>query len=331
MKIKEIWPLIIPILVITIALIFGVKGILDTEEPYLVGMIETSYTDIASEIPGRLKDVLVEDGDTVVAGQQLLLLRSHEIDAFTSQAEATLRAAEAHNSIVQSGPRKSTINSAKNFYLTTKESYALSKKNYQRGQSLYNDSVIAATELEALRFKAHAAQRQMQSARADYESVKSGARDETKISSQAGIDQAQGAVDLAHSLSDNISISAPVSGVVVSLIVTKGEVVNTGYPLMTIMDPHDFHAILHIRQDKMLPYQDGVTLKAYIPGVSKSKSDLYDFVITHSSSMLNFADWVPTNQKGNFDLKTFEVHLRPINTIDQLKPGMTIGFIPLKS
>ena len=329
MKIKEIWPLFIPFIVISIALFFGIKDVLHDDKPYLVGMIETSYTDVASEIPGRVQKVLVEDGDTVEAGALLLQLRSREIDALTSQAEAGLRAAMAQHSMINSGARSSTIKSSRNLYLTAKESFNLSLKNYQRAQSLYSDSVISSAELETFRFKYHASKRQMESLRSDYESIKSGSRNESKITAQAGVDQAKGALELAHSLAENIVITAPVSGIVVSSIVTQGEVVNTGYPLMTIMNPHDFHAVVHVRQDQMLPYQDGVTLKAYIPGVSTDKSDLYEFVIRYSAPMLDFAEWAPTNQKGNFNLKTFEVHLRPVNRIDQLKPGMTIGFLPL--
>ena len=40
--------------------------------------------------------------------------------------------------------------------------------------------------------------------------------------------------------------------------------------------------------------------------------------------MADFATWVPTQAKGDFDLKTFEVRLKPIIPIDGLRPGMTV-------
>ena len=40
--------------------------------------------------------------------------------------------------------------------------------------------------------------------------------------------------------------------------------------------------------------------------------------------MADFATWVPTQAKGDFDLKTFEVRLTPVVTIENLRPGMTV-------
>jgi HlyD family secretion protein len=42
--------------------------------------------------------------------------------------------------------------------------------------------------------------------------------------------------------------------------------------------------------------------------------------------MGDFATWKPTNQKGDFDLKTFEMHLYPVSPIKELRPGMTLNF-----
>jgi HlyD family secretion protein len=41
--------------------------------------------------------------------------------------------------------------------------------------------------------------------------------------------------------------------------------------------------------------------------------------------MADFATWRPTNQKGEFDLKTFEVRLYPVEPLEGLRPGMTVN------
>jgi HlyD family secretion protein len=40
--------------------------------------------------------------------------------------------------------------------------------------------------------------------------------------------------------------------------------------------------------------------------------------------MADFATWKATNQKGDFDLKTFEVRLKPEQPLQGLRPGMTV-------
>ena len=39
--------------------------------------------------------------------------------------------------------------------------------------------------------------------------------------------------------------------------------------------------------------------------------------------MASFATWKATKTTGAFDLKTFEVRAKPIETIKDLRPGMT--------
>jgi len=40
--------------------------------------------------------------------------------------------------------------------------------------------------------------------------------------------------------------------------------------------------------------------------------------------MADFATWVPTKAKGEFDMKTFEIHLKPVHPVKGLRPGMSI-------
>ena len=41
--------------------------------------------------------------------------------------------------------------------------------------------------------------------------------------------------------------------------------------------------------------------------------------------MADFADWIPTSDKGRLDMKTFEIHLTPLEKIDGLRPGMSVN------
>ena len=49
----------------------------------------------------------------------------------------------------------------------------------------------------------------------------------------------------------------------------------------------------------------------------------HDASVTYIAAMADFATWKATNQKGDFDLKTFEIHLRPADPIPGLRAGMT--------
>jgi len=59
------------------------------------GTLETEEVDVASKLPGRLARVLVEEGDSVSAGQVVAVLEAEELDAKYDQGIAGRRAAEA--------------------------------------------------------------------------------------------------------------------------------------------------------------------------------------------------------------------------------------------
>ena len=327
-KLKDNWPIFIPVIVVIIALIVGIKGVLTDEQPYLVGTIEADFLSVASEIPGRLEMVLVEEGDTVKIGDTLMIMHSQKINSLVEQTNAMLSAADANEQLVMNGAKKSTLLSSLNFYKTTQEQYSLAEKNYQRGVKLYNDSIISKVELELLKFKRNSAKREMESAKNQYLSLKSGTRKESKLIAKAGVNQAKSANELMNKIASDVVITARADGIVTDLVVSSGEVVNTGYPLMSIMKYDDMYAILQLKQSELLPYQVGDTLEAYILGVSKSKEETFKFRIIKRASMLDFAEWTPTNLKGSFDMKTVEITLKPIDKIEGLIPGMTVGFIP---
>lgn len=64
-------------------------------EPFIdgSGTIEATEVQIASKVPGRVSEVLVDSGHTVTAGQVLVRLDTQEVDAQIAQAEAALTAA----------------------------------------------------------------------------------------------------------------------------------------------------------------------------------------------------------------------------------------------
>lgn len=61
-----------------------------------------------------------------------------------------------------------------------------------------------------------------------------GSNREMKNSAQAILNQAQKAEKLTQEIKENASIKAPVSGRISTIVSNKGEMVNAGYPMMTI-------------------------------------------------------------------------------------------------
>ena len=78
--------------------------------------------------------------------------------------------------------------------------------------------------------------------------------------------------------------------------------------------------VLQVREDQMAGIRKEQSMAVVIPALGPES---HLFKVTHIAAMADFATWRATNQKGDFDLKTLEIHLRPQQAIAGLVPGMT--------
>ena len=324
-KVKSYWPFAIPLLVIIIASSYWISKKTSPSPKLIVGIVETEYYDVASEIPGRIKQVYVSVGDTVVKGQTIAKMKPKAADAIDSQAKSTVDAANAQLQLVKSGAREGEVQAARNAYLIAKDQLELVQATWNRIESLYNDSVIASEERDIAYFKYKASKNEVNIAYQNYKMIKKGARKETIEIAEAVKSQAEGAYEFIHTLSENVNILAPHDGIISSVSIHEEEVVMPASPLITVMDEEEFHVIISIPQKEMSNIKIGDVLKAKIPGVTNDEQ-FYDFEVYHIAVQLDFADWLPTNQRSDFDTKTFEIFLQPNTEIEGLIPGMTVGF-----
>ena len=324
-KVKSYWPFAIPLIVVIIASTYWVSEKMSPSPKLIVGIVETEYYDVASEIPGRIKQVYVEVGDTVVKGQTIAKMKPKAADAIDSQAKSTVDAANAQLQLVKSGARDGEVQVARNAYLIAKDGLALAEVTWNRVEALYKDSVIASEERDIAYFKYKASKNEVKIAYQNYKMLKSGARKETIEIAEAVKQQAEGAYEFIHTLSENVNILAPHDGIISSVSIHEEEVVMPASPLITVMNDLDFHVIISIPQKEMSAIKKGTILKGKIPGVT-NENEFYEFEVYHTAVQLSFADWLPTNQRSDFDTKTFEIFLRPKTEIEGLIPGMTVGF-----
>jgi membrane fusion protein YbhG len=77
------------------------------------GTVEARTIDVGSRIGGRVKEVLVHEGDTVAAGEPLIVLEPGDLDAQRLYAEAQLMQAEATVEKLERGARPEELAAAR--------------------------------------------------------------------------------------------------------------------------------------------------------------------------------------------------------------------------
>ncbi len=322
MKIKKGYIILsLPVLIVIVALAFIAFSKANDEYIEISGIIETTEIDVASKIPGRIDSIYFDKGDMVKKGDIIAKLESKEMVAKVEQTKGLMEAAKSKLEMVRNGARVEEKTQVEKLYNQAKEQYEYAEKTYNRFKELHKEGVISSQEYDGMLFKYNSAKDQMDAAKAKYDMVMKGARYEEIDAVEALYHQAENGYNEAMAYFKELEIKAPVDGEISNRISDPGEVIASGYPLFTIIRPEESYVLLQVREDMLNTFKKGASFDGVIPALNNKQTE---FEVTYIAIMADFATWRPTNQKGDFDLKTFEIHLKSKENIKDLRPGMTV-------
>ncbi|MCX6138514.1 MAG: efflux RND transporter periplasmic adaptor subunit [Ignavibacteriales bacterium] len=314
--------LAIPVVIAMIAVTSIIAKSLKTEKIVLTGIVESSESDVASKIPGRVDSVYVQEGDIVHKGQLLATLESKEMDAKVAQALALREAARSKMAMALHGARPEEKEGVENLYLQAKAQYELASKTWRRIERIYRDSLISTQDRDQAEFQFTAAREQMNAAKAKFDMVMKGARREEIDGATELFHQADNGYREALAYQQELSLKSPLDGEISKRITDPGEIIASGYPVFSVVNPKDCWVVLQVKENELRNIRKGSVFSGRVRALGDA---VYQFQATYIAAMGDFATWKPTNQKGDFDVKTFEIHLRSSQPIDGMRPGMTVN------
>lgn len=325
--IKNYWAVFIPIVILAAALIYLLKDkSADVPKDAIIGMVDAEFVDVSASLPGRVLDISVKEGDEVKEDQIVARMKTSEIETIQSQVADAVEIARNQMDKVNRGVEPEVLASAKNLHQIAQQQMDLMSKTYSRFQNLYSEGVVSGQERDVIYFKYKAAQKELETAKLNVQLLERGSNKEMKNSAQAIFNQAEKAEKLTQEIKDNASLKAPISGTISTIVSKKGEMVNAGYPMMTIQKDDSFFVKFNLRQNQMAKIDKGslVTIKipGCIPETMKGK-------VSELAPALGYADWVPEKQNGEFELRTFQIKVKPENlqSVKGLRSGMTAQLI----
>lgn len=317
------------IIVLIIAIIISVIGMimLGNKPVILQGQIEATEIRISGKLPGRIDTFLVKEGDMVKAGDTLVVINSPEALAKYQQVNALEDVAKYQHSKIDEGTRKQIIATAEQIWIKTKSDLHLAKITNDRIEALYKEDVVTSQrrdEVKALYDGALAAER---AAYQQYQLAVAGAQNQDKESAMAMVNAAQGTVNEVSALLQDARLVAPESGQISTIFPKRGELVGAGMPIMSLIVLSDAHIVLNVREDRMPYFPMGGTFVGDVPALAKND---VKFKIYYVSPLGSFATWKSTKQTGSYDMRTFEIHAYPAESLEGLRPGMSV-LVNLKS
>jgi len=186
------------------------------------GNVEAYETsEIGFQVAGRVKRVLVEEGQAVAAGQVLAELDPVDYRLGAEIADNEAAAARAMAEKARAGSRRQELEQAKAAFEQAEDEYRRMKVLYERKSLAPNDFKKIETHWRV--------------ARERYEEALEGARREDREAAEAKARQAEANARLNRKRLEDTQLRAPVAGVVARRLADTGEMIAAGMPVVVLM------------------------------------------------------------------------------------------------
>ena len=289
-------------------------------EPLIQGQADATSVRVSGKLPGRVTEFFVKEGDRVKRGDTLVHIHSSTADALLYQAQSMEDAASAQNRKIDAGTRTQIINAARDLWIEAKAALTISEKTYKRMENLYRQGVVSEQKRDEALAAYNAAKAQATAAKSQYDMAVEGAQREDKQSAEAMTNAAKGSVMEVQSILEDQYLTAPCDGEISVIYPNIGELVAMGAPIMNVLKIDDMWISFNVREELLNTLTLGKDVEVAIPALDMLHTRAQVFYI---ADMGSYAVWSATKAAGEYDSKTFEVKLRPVNHIPNLRPGMS--------
>ncbi|HEX5167967.1 MAG TPA: efflux RND transporter periplasmic adaptor subunit [Cyclobacteriaceae bacterium] len=215
---------------------------------------------LAPEVSGEIRELLIEEGDSVSKGMLLVKIRPDTWVSQLERAEAALNQQQANRV------------SAEAALARAEATFTRAKQEYERQQTLWKQQVISEADWQLAQQNYKVAENDLKSAKQSLEASRYIVR-----SSEASVREARENVRLT-------SVTAPMDGIVSKLSVKKGErVVGTqtmaGTEMMRIADLHVMEVRVDVNENDIVRVHLGDTALIDVDAYS-SQSKIFKGVVT---------------------------------------------------
>jgi HlyD family secretion protein len=198
------------------------------------GNVEVTSVALSFKLPGRVSERLVDEGETVKAGQLIARLDSEDFVHEVAGRRAEVQVARAALAELENGYRKEDVAQARAALDRVQAEADRLKVDFARQQELYKREVISRREFDASRASYESSQASVREAGQRLALLQRGPRPETIDQSRARLRDAEAMLALADARLGYTTLTSSVNGLVLSKNIEPGEQVAAGTPVVTV-------------------------------------------------------------------------------------------------
>ncbi len=198
------------------------------------GTLEVVEIDVAPIATGRVVRMLVDDGDSVRAGDVLAVLSQPTAQPEIAQRQAQVEASRAALSEAEHGSRVPEIARAAAELRAAETEATRTAADAGRARALERAGAISLQQRQAAEATAREAAAHRDALRQNLALLRQGTRPERVAGARAQVAAAQAGLSATKAVVGDLTLTAPVPGVVLSRNAELGEIVTAGQSAVTL-------------------------------------------------------------------------------------------------
>lgn len=218
------------------------------------GRIEAVEIDVSARSAGRIKDIVVAEGDFVTAGQIVANMDTLQIRAERREAEAQSRRAVIGVDTARSQVTQREAEKQAAIAVVAQRDAELDAANRRlvRSTQLSSNGTVSAQVLDDDRAAMHAATATVAAAKAQLAATQAAisAADSQVIDAQAAVDAASATIERIDADIDDSALKSPRNGRVQFRVAQPGEVVAAGGRVLNLVDLGDVYMTFFLPTDQ---------------------------------------------------------------------------------
>jgi membrane fusion protein (multidrug efflux system) len=334
-KKSKIIPIILAVLII-VGAIFGIREYLyysvhvDTDDAQIDGDISP----VVARVGGYVDSIMFEENTRVTQGQVLVKLDDRDYKIRLEQALAAQKGATAGVGVSQAQivATSANIGTAKANVTAALSRLSLAQKDFARYENLVKDGSITQQQYDQARAQKETAEANYQAAKDQYTAAQKqvGTTQSQLAVTNTGVTEQRSAIDFAKLQLSYTQIKAPATGIVSRKNIQKGQLVQAGQSLFSIVNEGSIYVTANFKETQLEKIHSG--LKAQIEVDAYPDEEVYGEVYNFSpvtgakGSLLP-----PDNATGNFVKVVQRVPVKIKITkaskamMEKLRPGMSVN------
>jgi len=241
-----------PLTTITVALlVLSLTGCSDIPANLFQGYVEGEYVHVAAPIGGTLAELPIERGQQVTKDTQLFILERDFEKAAVNEATHGLQSAQDNLANLEKGQRPSEIASIQAKLKQAKASSALAKIEYERRVKLIKEKTISQEELDRSESDYDQKKQGVREIMAELTTARLGARSDEIRAAAAQVLQSEAKLDQAQWNYDQKAQKAPAKSLVFDTLYRRGEWVQAGQPIVSLLPPGNVEVRFFIPQTQV--------------------------------------------------------------------------------